>query len=68
MRANAVERIFAVGLFQERSHPSGALIDAGLELRGDRAGAACGLVVAVAWARGADFGADGAFEVVDGAL
>ena len=68
MRADAVELVLAVGLLEERRQPGGALIDAGLELRRDCAGAAGGLLVAVAGARGADFGAYGAFEVIDGAL
>ena len=68
MRTDAVKRVLAVGLLEERRQPGGALIDAGLELRRDGAGAACALLVAVAGARGADFGVYGAFEVMDGTL
>ena len=39
-----------------------------MELRRDGAGAAGALLVAVAGARGAEFGVDGGFEVVYGAL
>ena len=68
VRADAVKRVLAVGLLEEGRQPGGALIDARLELRRDRAGAAGGLLVAVAGARGAEFGACGAFEVIDRAL
>ena len=68
VRADAVELVLAVGLLEEGSQPGGALIDARLELRRDCAGAACALLVAVAGARGADFGVYGALEVIDGAL
>ena len=68
MRADAVKRVLAVCLFEEGSHPRGPLVDARLELRRDGAGAAGALLVAVAGARGAEFGAYGAFELVDGAL
>ena len=68
VRADAVERVLAIGLFEEGRQPGGALINARLELRRDGAGAAGALLVAVAGARGAEFGVDGAFEVIDGAL
>lgn len=68
MRTNAVEGIFPVGCLEEGSHPCGTLIDTRLEQRGDVAGSACALVVAVAWARGADLGAYGAFKIINPSL
>lgn len=68
MRADAVEGVFPVGCLEEGRHPCATLIDARLERRGDVAGAACAMVVAVARARGADLGAYGAFKVIDPAL
>ena len=68
VRADAVERVLAVGLLEEGRQPGGALIDARLELRRDGAGAAGAILVAVAGAWGAEFGVYGAFEVIDGAL
>ena len=68
VRADAVERVLAIGLFEEGRQPGGALVDARLELRRDGARAAGALLVAVAGARGADFGVYGAFEVIDRAL
>lgn len=68
MRTDAVEGIFTVGCLEEGSHPCAALVDTRLEKRGDVAGAACALVVAIAWAGGAEFSAYGAFKVINPAL
>ena len=68
MRADAVEGVFTLGRVEECRHPKGALVDARLGLQGDGAGAACALVVAVAWTWGADFGAFGALEAIDAGL
>ena len=68
VHAEAIECVFAVGGSQEFRHPLGPLIDAGLVLNSDGAGATRTGLGAVAGARCADFGSDRLFESVDAAL
>ena len=65
--ADAVEGVLTLGRSEELGHPGGALVDARLVLQGDRTGAACAVIVAVAGAGGADFVALG-LQLIDAAL
>lgn len=66
MPAEAVEFVSACcGIAEELGTPLGALIDARLGLLGLGADAAEVVLFSVAGARGANFGSDGCFQVVD---
>lgn len=59
MAAHAVECVLAFGRGEELGQPAVALIDAGLVLPRDGAGAARAVLGAVAGAGGTDFGSNG---------